>query len=102
MDTTENITKLSITGAYCTIPALYDRIALELGLSTNAHYDCKRVCVSPKIQQEVFDYCKAQGQEDMGTAMQWLCFGPKAVDTLKDYEVTVEEGWYTGSEETDV
>lgn len=87
----------SIESGYCTISTLYDRIAESLGLSTkDVKYACSKVCVSHKIMEEVYSYYITEQKADKDSVnMWWVCYGPKAVDYLKDRTVQVEDGWIT-------
>lgn len=90
--------KLTIGSGYCSIMELYNRIALAASVMPKdvKTYDCKKVCVSPKIQEEVFTYYKEEEKiEQMSISMWWVCYGPKATEDLTNHEVKVEDGWYT-------
>lgn len=89
---------LTISGGYCSITALYDRIAMALGLphGDNVHYNCTKIEVSVHLQDEVFAYYKeVQKAEADSIAMWWVCFGPKATENLEENEVRVQDGWYS-------
>ena len=87
--------KAQISGGYGTIPVLYDRIAIALGLSTDkAHYDCTKIEVSQQIQDEVFSYYKKENIDPATIGMWWVCYGPKTNDSLQATQVLVQEGWY--------
>lgn len=94
--------KIVIKDANCSIGELYNRIAVTLGLNPDEiRYNCTKVLVSPIIQEEIFAYYENKGITSDSYAMSWVCFGPKAVDTLDGYEVIVEDGWYKPINEED-
>lgn len=93
--------KLKIKDADCSIISLYNTTAEQLGLGTEATYNCTKILVSQKIQDEIFEYYKKkQKLDDHMVGMLWLNYGPKVDDSLHNYEVIVQEGWYTPKEDT--
>ena len=91
------MTKVTIGSGYCSIQELYNRIALacEINPNTVSTYDCSKICVSPRVQDEIFNYYRDQAMTDIDIGMMWVVYGPKAIPELSEHEVTVEEGWYT-------
>ena len=46
--------------------------------------------------EEVYSYYITEQKADKDSVnMWWVCYGPKAVDYLKDRTVQVEDGWIT-------
>lgn len=75
------------------IPEFYDQLSKLMYGKCYDHYDCTKVCVGKSIQDDIFNYYKAQGVEDWEICMLWVCYGPKA--TLEGYEVECENDWAT-------
>lgn len=89
-------TKLTIGSGDCIIIELYNRIALAQGINPthdDIRYDCKKIDVSKRIMDEVFEYYKRDGVDEQTVAMWWVCYGPKVNDTLSGHEVLISEGW---------
>lgn len=81
---TESLSKVSI-------PQLYDNISLAITGKKGSKYDCSKVLVGNDIFEACREYYREQGGDDVGFAMLWCCYGPKA--ELEGYEVSVEKGW---------
>ena len=97
--------KIGMEESYCGIVALYDKVAEMMGYENtdNLNYDCKEISVASNIADNVFAYYREQGASREEIGMSWVCFGPKAVDTLPDDTVEVEDGFITVKEaEVDV
>lgn len=92
--------KTKVVQKHTTIPNLYDCIAIKMDLpiADDVRYDCTKICVANNIQEEIFDYYRRMGKDEMSIGMMWVCYGPKAIDSLEDDEVEVEEGWYMRDE----
>ena len=80
-----------------TIQDLYDKVAIYLGKDEkSARYDCTKIRVSENIYnmvEQIYGVCI------FSFAMDWLNYGPKVDESLKDYEVDIEDGFFIDGEE---
>ena len=91
-----NTIKVTINNGDCTIIELYDRIALTQGLDPRddrISYNCSKIDVSQTIMDEVFECYKRDGVDEQTIAMWWVCYGPKANESLSEHEILISEGW---------
>lgn len=85
------------------IPNLYYQIATLLGIDpeTVKSYDCKKINVASNIADAVEQYYQDTYEEKLGNdwkqkfGMEWVCFGPKAIETLPENTIEVDEGFIT-------
>lgn len=89
--------KVSLTKeeCYCDIPELYDIIATKLGHSTtNIRYDCRKVCVTKPVMEQVFAFYETERKMPRMIFNQlWLNIGPKANLAGDDYKADTQKGF---------
>lgn len=87
--------KLTQEECYCGIAELYDSIATKLGYDpTTVCYDCRKVCVSKPVMEQVFSYFKDEKRVSRVAFNQlWLNLGPKANLNGEDYTAETQEGF---------
>lgn len=80
---------------YCGITELYDTIAAKLGYNpATVHYDCRKICVSKPVMEQVFAYFKAEKRISRATFNQlWLNLGPKANLAGDGYKADAQKGF---------
>lgn len=81
---------------YCDIIGLYDTVAHHMGFEdpSKLRYDCRKICTSKKVQDEVIRYyVDEMGFAYTTTNIYLLHYGPKANIETDDYIVTVEDGF---------
>ena len=81
--------------SYCGIAELYDTIAIKLGYNPAAvYYDCRKICVSKPVMEQVFAYYKADKRVTRPAFNQlWLNLGPKANLVGDGYKVDIQKGF---------
>lgn len=79
---------------------LYKLIALSLGhdtLDPLLRYDCRHIDVAQNIQhimeRAFLDAPGYEGDRELAFAMHWCCSGPKAIASLEDYTVEVDDSF---------
>ena len=79
----------------CGIAELYDTIATKLGYNpATVHYDCRKVCVSKPVMEQIFAYYKAEKHVTRSAFNQlWLNLGPKANLSGEDYTADAQKGF---------
>ena len=78
-----------------TIVALYEKLATECGeAGDDVHFDCTKCEVSSNIADAIFAHYESLGVIKEEVGMNWVCYGPKAIDTLPDNTCVVEEGFF--------
>ena len=88
--------KMGMETTYCGIVAFYDKVAEVLGYENtdNLNYDCTKICVATNIADNIFEYMgKEEGRSAEGRGMAWVCYGPKALSSLEDDTVEIEDGF---------
>lgn len=89
--------KVSLTKeeCYCGIAELYDIIATKLGYNPAlVCYDCRKVCVSNPVMEQVFVYFKTEKHISRTAFNQlWLNLGPKANLPGEDYTADTQKGF---------
>lgn len=92
-------TKLGVTPAAASQDLInfYAYVARVAHIELKGHYkfDCTKIRVSEKIQEDIFEYYKAKGLSPVSVGMLWLNVGPRAVPDLVDYQVEIDEGFVT-------
>ena len=80
---------------YCGIAELYDTIATKLGYNpATVYYDCRKVCVSKPVMEQIFAYYKAEKRVTRPAFNQlWFALGPKVNLTGDDYMADPQEGF---------
>lgn len=80
---------------YCGIAELYDTIATKLGYNpATLYYDCRKICVSKPVMEQIFAYYKAEKRVTRAAFNQlWLNLGPKANLTGDDYTADAQNGF---------
>lgn len=80
---------------YCGIAELYDTIAIKLGYNpATVYYDCRKICVSKPVMEQVFAYYKADKRVTRPAFNQlWLNLGPKANLAGDGYKVDIQKGF---------
>lgn len=80
---------------YCGIIELYNTVAAKLGYNpATVHYDCRKICVSKPVMEQVFAYFKAEKQISRATFNQlWLNLGPKANLSGDDNKADIQKGF---------
>lgn len=81
---------------YCDVVDLYDTVARRMGINdpSKLQYDCKKICTSKKVQNEVFRYYVDEmdlSPADVNVII--IHFGPKANIESDGYIVTVKDGF---------
>lgn len=86
-----------------TICEIYDVIALQLNVKIyEVTYDCRKLLVSLKIQESIFEAYRNKFKEEYLEAPQyvneqisvnWILAGPKVADHLLDYQVEILPGF---------
>lgn len=87
--------KLTKKECYCGIAELYDSIAIKLGYNPAAiHYDCRKICVSKPVMEQVFSYFKDEKHVSRAAFNQlWLVLGPKANLPGENYMADAQDGF---------
>ena len=85
----------------CGIPQLYENISYVLNGKSMPQYDCTKVNVTEKVFDEIREYYRGLGQDDVGINMAWVFAGPKASIEEDSYAIEVEDGWCGGKKEDD-
>ena len=83
---------------YCDIPELYDIIAAKLGHNTtDIRYDCRKVCVTKPVLEQVFTFYETERKMSKRIFNQlWLSIGPKANLAGDDYKADTQKGFVLG------
>ena len=81
---------------YCNLAELYDAIAIKLGHNPAlVAYDCRKICVTTPVMEEVFSYYKTRYRVTRAAFNQlWLNLGPKANLVGSDYIAQIESGFF--------
>lgn len=85
------------------LPQFYDIVGKYLINDTDdVHYDCKKIQISKKIQDEIYRTYQGENlelyQKNPNAVNQYItglltCFGPKVSDKLTEYQVEVLDGF---------
>ena len=92
---------ISLTKEECYKPlrAFYEMVAQKMGiaLSEESKFDCRKICVTASVQNEIWEYYKAEKEmTDVQIGTLLLAFGPKAnllEQTPPQYLVQIEKGF---------
>ena len=88
--------KMGMETTYCGIVEFYHRVAEVLGYENtdNLNYACTKISVAENIADNIFAYMlEEQGFNEESRGMAWLCYGPKAIPSLEDDTVEIEDGF---------
>ena len=80
---------------YCSLDELYNNVAKRMNISMiGKMFDCRKIEISKRIQDELFNYYKEEKGCDECQVGMLLCFaGPKANGNLEGFEIIVEDGF---------
>ncbi|MCC8049728.1 MAG: hypothetical protein LIP10_03580 [Clostridiales bacterium] len=92
------------TGIY----EFYNMLAKLSGveITDSTRFDCRKVCVTPAVQDEIFSYYRDKGSNDAEIGALWLQLGPKANVTALNpngltfnYIAIAEDGFITDKDD---
>lgn len=92
--TNDNETMVVIkASSYDTIISLYKEVSKSINYeeTENTRYDCRDIRVASNIADNIFAYYESTGHDKCSVGMMWVCYGPKADDTLPDDTVIFGE-----------
>lgn len=80
----------------CKLAEFFDNIAKlsgETGDISNLKYDCRKICVTKPVYDQIHKYYLDTGRSDDSFAMIWTIYGPKANLDGDALEVEIEDGF---------
>lgn len=93
-----NILTINAAECYRGIQDFYDLIASKLGHKNidAINYNCTKIKVANNIADKIIDFYKKEKEAEPQDIAQWWCIaGPKAIDSLPDDTIELEEGFIT-------
>lgn len=79
------------------IPELYDLVAKTAGKNPDkCKYDCTKIRCASNFADEIEEAYKIKFPTEyrMAFGMNWVCYGPKVDESLKNGVVEIEEGFF--------
>lgn len=80
----------------CKLAEFFGNIAKlsgETGDISNLKYDCRKICVTKPVYDQIHKYYLDTGRSDDSFAMIWTIYGPKANLNGDALEVEIEDGF---------
>lgn len=81
---------------YCSIIEFFDNVAKlcgETGDISRFTYDCRKICVTKPVYDQIHKYYLDTGCSDDSFGMFWAIYGPKANLDGDTSEVEIEDGF---------